>query len=44
MTLVEATEVEELDGEEDPDEWVPMVQARLVGRGRPSGGKGKRKR
>ena len=42
VTLVEATEVEEFDGEEDPDfEWVPTVQARLVGG--PRGG-GKRKR
>ena len=41
MTLVEATEVEEFDGEEDPDEWVPTVPARLVGG--PRGG-GKRKR
>ena len=41
MTFVEATEVEEFDGEEDPDEWVPTVQARLVGG--PRGG-GKRKR
>ena len=31
VIFVEATEVEELDGEEDPDEWVPMVQARVVG-------------
>ena len=42
MTLVEAIEVEEFDGEEDPDEWVPTVQARLV-RG-PSDGTFKRKR
>ena len=42
MTIVEATEVEELDGEEDPDEWVPTVQARLV-RG-PPGSTFKRKR
>ena len=42
VIFVEATEVEELDGEEDPDEWVATVQARLVGK--PSGGKGKRKR
>ena len=41
VTFVEATEVEELDGEEDPDDWVPTVQARLVGG--PRGG-GKRKR
>ena len=41
VTIVEATEVEEFDGEEDPDEWVPTVQARLVGG--PRGG-GKRKR
>ena len=45
VTFVEATEVEEFDGEEDPDEWVSMVQARVVGAHRgPSGGKGKRKR
>ena len=40
MTFLEATEVEEFDGEEDPDEWVPTVQARLVGG--PRGGKRKR--
>ena len=40
--LLEATEVEDFDGEEDPDEWVPTVQARAVGGLR--GGKGKRKR
>ena len=40
MILVEATEVEEFDGEEDRDEWVPMVEARLVGG--PPGGKRKR--
>ena len=42
VTLLEATEVEEFDGEEDRDEWVPTVQARLVGG--PPGGSGKRKR
>ena len=42
VTFVEATEIEEFDGEEDPDEWVPTVQAHVVGG--PSGGKGKRKR
>ena len=42
VTLVEAIEVEEFDGKEDPDEWVPTVQARLV-RG-PPGGTFKRKR
>ena len=41
VTIVEATEVEEFDGEEDPDEWVPTVQARLV-RGPRGGGKRKR--
>ena len=41
VTFVEATGVDEFDGEEDPDEWVPTVQARLVGG--PRGG-GKRKR
>jgi hypothetical protein len=30
VMFLEATEVEEFDGEEDPDEWVPTVQARLV--------------
>ena len=42
MIFLEATEVEEFDGEEDPDEWVPTVQARVVGR--PRGGKRNRKR
>ena len=41
VIFVEATEVEEFDGKEDPDEWVPTVQARLV-RGPPGGGKRKR--
>ena len=41
VTFLEATEVDEFDGEEDPDEWVPTVQARLVAG--PRGG-GKRKR
>ena len=36
----EATEVEECDGEEDPDELPPTVQARVVGG--PRGGKRKR--
>ena len=40
MTLVEATEVGEFDGEEDPDEWVPTVIARLVAG--PRGAKRKR--
>ena len=40
VTFLEATEVEEFDGEEDPDEWVPTVQARAVGG--PRGGKRKR--
>ena len=40
VTFVEATEVEEFDGEEDPDESVPTVQARVVGGSR--GGKRKR--
>ena len=42
MTFVEleATEVEEFDGEEGSDEWAPIVQARLVGGPRA----GKRKR
>ena len=40
VTFLEATEVEEFDGEEDPDEWVPTVQARVVGG--PRGGKRKR--
>ena len=38
VTFVEATEVEEFDGEEDPE--VPTVQARVVGG--PRGGKRKR--
>ena len=42
VIFLEATEVEEFDGEEDPDEWVPTVQARVVGR--PRGGKRNRKR
>ena len=41
VTFMEATEVEEFDGEEDPDEWVPTVQVRLVVGG-PRGGKRKR--
>ena len=41
VTFVEAIEVEEFDGKEDPGEWVPTVQARLV-RGPPGGGKRKR--
>ena len=40
VTFLEATEVDEFDGEEEPDEWVPTVQARLVGG--PRGGKRKR--
>ena len=40
VTIVEATEVEEFDGKEDPDEWVPTVPARLVCG--PPGGKRKR--
>ena len=42
VIFLEATEVDEFDGEEDPDEWVPTVQARAVGG--PRGGKVKRKR
>ena len=42
VIFLEATEVEEFDGEEDPDEWVPTVPARVVGG--PRGGKRKRKR
>ena len=41
VTFLEATEVEEFDGEEDPDELVPTVQARVVGGGL-RGGKRKR--
>ena len=40
VTFLEATEVEEFDGEEDPDECIPTVQARVVGG--PRGGKRKR--
>ena len=40
MIFVEATEVEEFDGEEDPDEWVPTVPSRLVAG--PRGAKRKR--
>ena len=40
VIFVEATEVEEFDGEADPDERVLTVQARLVGG--PRGGKRKR--
>ena len=44
MTVLEATEVEESDWEQDLHEWVPVptVEARLVGGQR--GGKRKRKR
>ena len=42
VIFLEATEVDEFDGEEDLDEWVPTVQARAVGG--PRGGKVKRKR
>jgi len=41
VIFLEATEVDEFDGEEDPDEWVP-TEARAVGG--PRGGKVKRKR
>ena len=40
VTFLEATEVEEFDGEDDPDECIPTVQARVVGG--PRGGKRKR--
>ena len=40
VTFLEATEVEEFDGEEYPDEFVPTVQARVVVA--PRGGKRKR--
>ena len=40
VTFLEATEVEAFDGEEDPNEWGPTVQARVVGG--PLGGKRKR--
>ena len=40
VIFLEATEVEEFDGEEDPDEWVPTVQVRAVV-GKPRGGKRK---
>ena len=40
VIFVEATEVEEFDGEEDPDEWAPTVQSRLVAG--PRGAKRKR--
>ena len=40
VTFLEATEVEEFDGEEDPHALVPTVQARAVGG--PRGGKRKR--
>jgi hypothetical protein len=41
VIFLEATEVEEFDGEEVPDEWVPTVPALVVGG--PRGGR-KRKR
>ena len=40
VTILEATEVEESDWEEDPQEWVTMVEASLIGG--PLGGKRKR--
>ena len=40
MTILEAIEVEDSDWEEDPQEWVPMVEACLIGG--PLGGKRKR--
>jgi hypothetical protein len=32
VTILEATEADECDWEEDPQEWVPTVVARLVGK------------
>ena len=40
VTILEATEVDESDWEEDQHEWVPTVEARPVGG--PQGGKRKR--
>ena len=40
VTILEAIEVEDSDWEEDPQEWVPMVEACLIGG--PLGGKRKR--
>ena len=40
VTILEATEVDESDWEEDQHEWVPTVEACLVGG--PLGGKRKR--
>ena len=40
VIFLEATVVEKLSGEEDPQAWVPTVEARLVGG--PRGGKRKR--
>ena len=40
VTILEATEVEESDWEEDPQEWVPIGEACLIGG--PLGGKRKR--
>ena len=32
VTILEATEVDECDWEEDPQEWVPTVEARPFGK------------
>ena len=40
VTVLEATEVDDSDWEQDLHEWVPTVEARLVGG--PQGGKRKR--
>ena len=32
VTILDATEVDECDWEEDPQEWVPTAEARLVGK------------
>ena len=43
MTVVEVSEVDEFDGEEEPQEWcVPTAQARIIRPVRPQGGKRKR--
>ena len=42
MTTLKATEVEVLDEEEEPDEWLPTVQAHVVVAAGPRGGKRKR--
>ena len=42
VTTLEATEVDVIDEEQDPDEWLPTVQAHVVAVIAPRGGKRKR--